>query len=77
MLCFSSNAQAFIYFVVSFFLNLSLKSGGVEGSSKVGLGGGGGGLVRGIVVFCERKQDEMTQQPQTRFKIVSWLTCSH
>lgn len=37
-----------MYFVVSFFLKLSLKSEGVENSSKTGLGGGGGGLVRGI-----------------------------
>jgi hypothetical protein len=29
-------------------LKLSLKSEGVENSSKTGLGGGGGGLVRGI-----------------------------
>jgi hypothetical protein len=32
-------------------LNLSLKSLGVEGSSNSGLGGGGGGFVRGIVLF--------------------------
>lgn len=49
MLCFSSNAQGFMYLVVSFFLNFSLKSGGVENSSNCGFGGGGGGLVSGIV----------------------------
>lgn len=55
MLCFSSNAHGFMYFVVSFFLNFSLKSGGVEKLSNVGLGGGGGGFVRGM--FFGRKKE--------------------
>jgi hypothetical protein len=51
MLSFSSREQGFIYFVVGLALNFSLKSLGVEGSSNAGLGGGGGGFVKGIFEF--------------------------
>lgn len=66
MLCFSSTAHGFMYLVVSFFLNWSLKSSGVENSSKVGLGGGGGGLVKGM--FREREKKGSNPVSVTRLK---------